>query len=347
MGAKYPKVNIIGGKFGLPVELGCQETNPIFLQGEPILLFNARSGIRVVVDFLRPKNVWLPSFLCKTIVSAAKNGKTNLKFYPINLDLKVSSTEFLEQVQPGDLFLFIDYFGFPFDELPILELKNLGAIIFRDCCQALFFDWIRGKSDFYLYSPRKFLGVPDGGLLQLNPNMNFKIPDLLRPPQEYLYQLFCAIVLRREFDVFGGERKWNELFHRGEEGFKTGNFLMSELSHILLKFAFDYEKIALRRIENYNILRSKLKALAIYPEIPQNVVPLGFPVKLDDRDTVQEYLFKKNIFPPIHWQINGVVPEEFSESHQLASHIMTLPCDHRYDIDDMEYLADCVEKAVF
>jgi hypothetical protein len=37
-----------------------------------------------------------------------------------------------------------------------------------------------------------------------------------------------------------------------------------------------------------------------------------------------------------HPDIDGVVPDEYIESHQLALQVMTLPCDGRYDIADME-----------
>lgn len=47
-------------------------------------------------------------------------------------------------------------------------------------------------------------------------------------------------------------------------------------------------------------------------------------------------LFSHEIYPPIHWAIDGVVPYEFKGSHELSSKIMTLPCDARYDIEDME-----------
>jgi hypothetical protein len=69
------------------------------------------------------------------------------------------------------------------------------------------------------------------------------------------------------------------------------------------------------------------------------VVPLGFPVRLKNRDQVQQNLFKHKIYPPVHWPIKDVVPETFIESHLLSDQILTLVCDQRYDFDEMELTA--------
>jgi len=55
-------------------------------------------------------------------------------------------------------------------------------------------------------------------------------------------------------------------------------------------------------------------------------------------------LFDDNIYPPIHWNIDNIVPDEFEESHVLSHHIMTLPCDQRYGKNDMKRMAEIVLK---
>lgn len=115
---------------------------------------------------------------------------------------------------------------------------------------------------------------------------------------------------------------------------------MSELSQMLLEQAFDYEQIQHLRRLNYQTLSGRLSAFALYPDLPPSVIPLGFPVRLPQRDAVQRGLFQANMYPPIHWNIAGVVPPQFEQSHHLAEHILTLPCDQRYGADEMNALAD-------
>ncbi len=109
---------------------------------------------------------------------------------------------------------------------------------------------------------------------------------------------------------------------------------------------FDYSAIAERRRRNYAILGEALGRFAIFPDLPDQVVPLGFPMRAKDRDQLQQVLFHREIFPPIHWPIEGVVPAEFGASHRLAAEILTLPCDQRYGNADMERMARLVLEAL-
>ena len=53
--------------------------------------------------------------------------------------------------------------------------------------------------------------------------------------------------------------------------------------------------------------------------------------------------FADEIFPPIHWPIEAVVPLEFRASQRLAGKILTLPCDQRYGVAAMERMAEVVK----
>jgi len=339
-------MNIIGGKFGLPKKLTDYSEMPQFLEGDPVLMFNGRSCIKQVVDSLKPKHVWLPSYLCPTIISAIDTNISKICFYPIDINLSVKSIDFINKIIPGDLFLFINYFGFDFLGEILNTLRGKEIILFRDCCQALFFNWKKNHADFCLFSPRKFLGVTDGGILHRTSNLNFKPQELIDPPEDALLDMFYAILGRREFDLNGIDREWNTHFHQGENKFFPGNSRMSKISTLLLKHSFDYEAIIERRKRNYSALLNKLGPFAVFPELTKGVVPLGFPIKIKNRNSVQEELFKRNIFPPIHWNIDGFVPNNFLESHQLANQIMTLPCDQRYDESDLNRIADILTEII-
>ena len=149
----------------------------------------------------------------------------------------------------------------------------------------------------------------------------------------------AAVVLRREFDLYGGERPWYTLFHEIEQECPVGYYAMTGLSWELLQHGFDYDQIARRRISNYRMLFGRLRDFALFSHLPAGCVPLGFPVRMKNRDHVRRYLFEHDIYPPIHWPVRDVVPREFSESHQLNTEIMTLPCDQRYDLAAMERMA--------
>jgi len=337
---------IIGGMFGLQATSDPNASIPAFIQEPGIHLVNARSGIWILTDQLTPRQVWCPSYLCHTILDAVKKSMADVRFYEINYDLAISSLDWLEQVQHGDLVILIDYFGFRNDSACAVQARERGAWVLEDASQALLSGNVGRFSDFVVYSPRKFLGVPDGGILYNNSDVHFQDIDLKTPPSDWWLNAFLASLLRREFDIHGGARPWFELFQKAESGAPTGPFAMSELSSVLLRNSFDYATIAQRRVDNYRTLAAKLSSLALFPKLPDQVVPLGFPIRTRERDKVRQALFAHEIYPPIHWPIQGLVPQEFVESHKLASEIMTLPCDQRYDYNDMERMLHVIAEAL-
>jgi len=197
-----------------------------------------------------------------------------------------------------------------------------------------------------VFSPRKFFGVPDGGILRDSRAYLRHWPTLIPPPAEWWLACLEATTLRRDFDRHGGERRWYELFRQTQADAPAGPFAMSRLTQALLSGAVDAALTARRRRHNYRCLAEQLRELALFPELPAGVAPLGFPVCLAERDRVRQRLFARRIYPPVHWPLDGVVPTEFSDSHLLAREIMTLPCDQRYDPDDMDALAAAVKEAL-
>jgi len=335
------KPQVVGGMFGLGEMRYLRTSPPSFLGDLAVFLVNASSGIWLLIRTLSPSQVWMPSYLCDSMLKAVDNGATTVKFYEMNYDLMIPSLEWIEDVGPGDLIVFIDYFGFPGDTSFVGPAKERGAWILEDASQALLSN-VGQFSDFVLFSPRKFLGVPDGGVLVVDQKTKFNSITLDSPPATWCLKTLAASILRRDFDLYGGTYRWFELFQETEAEFPIGPYAMSELSKMLLWHSFDYLMISERRVANYQQLSKALGTIALSPSLPAEVVPLGFPIRLNERDRVRRGLFARDVYPSVHWPIQGVVPERFKDSHRLAAEIMTLPCDQRYDNSDMDRMAQII-----
>ena len=337
--------HIIGGMFGQPVSIAENSEIPPFINRQSIFLVNARSGIFLLTELLSPRKVWVPSYLCHTILEGVRKAGGCVEFYVVNYDLQIDSYDWIKKVGEGDLVVLIDYFGWTYQKECIDLIKEQGACVLEDASQAMFTEGISRFSDFTLLSPRKFLGVPDGGILTPN-SERFELNDVVlsEPPEEWWLKAFTASALRREFDTYGGSNHWYELYQNMDSTHPIGRYAMSHLSRVLLYRCFDYSDIIRRRVNNYRTLASHLAEIAIFPEIPDGVVPLGFPVRIMNRDNVRQSLFKERIYPPVHWLIKGIVPDTFRDSHILSNKIMTLPCDQRYDVEDMERVARLIQK---
>lgn len=335
---------IIGGKLGLEGFILSPDSKPPFLQGGDILMVNARSGISLLIDLFSPGQVWMPSYLCNAMIKATDESKAAVRFYEVEYDLRIKHIDWTRDVQAGDFVVFVDYFGFPFDPNYALLAKQRGAWILEDACQALLSNSESEFSDFIIYSPRKFIGVPDGGIVRFSTKNEINEIRLGRPPEEWWLRAFFGMILRREYDLHGGNHGWSDLFQEAATHTPIGRFAISELTHALICHGFDYPFISERRIENYSFLASQLCEFALFPFLGKSTVPLGFPIRINDRDRIRKMLLEKGILSTVHWPINGFVPEVFQESHRLSNEIMTLPCDQRYDLGDMQYIVHQLSK---
>ncbi|HEY4898422.1 MAG TPA: hypothetical protein VIH79_01735 [Candidatus Nanopelagicaceae bacterium] len=102
----------------------------------------------------------MPKYICDSMLAPLKATETEIAFYDIDSDLDVSNDV---QIEDGDWLLYINYFGVcTTQEDRLLKRFSSSQLIFdhshaffsppRDCLATI-------------YSPRKFFGIPDGGLL--------------------------------------------------------------------------------------------------------------------------------------------------------------------------------------
>lgn len=343
--AKDAAVRMIGSLFGFADLEGDSSTPPRFFRRNRALLANGRSGVWLAARLVKANRVWVPSYLCHTILDGVLAARMEARFYEVDDNLRMTSMAWAQAVSRGDMVVFIDFFGWPTDPFCKSALHERGAWILEDACQALLSETADEGADFILVSPRKFLGVPDGAILCCQSDeIDLQSIHLEAPPQDWWLESFIAMLLRREHDLCGNNRAWFEHYQRFDAGHPIGAYAMSSLSQALLLHRFNYEGIARQRIENYRVLAERLGRFAVFPHLSDGVVPLGFPARFPERDRLREALFKADIYPPVHWKLDGVVPRQFEQSHRLSAQIMTLPCDQRYNFNDMERMAEIVLK---
>ena len=120
---------------------------------------------------------------------------------------------------------------------------------------------------------------------------------------------------------------------------------MSEYTKTQLAWFIDFDNESSKRIFNYDYLLANLSDIALI-ENRKGAVPLGFPVVIGNRDEVRKRLYEQKIYPPVHWDIIGVVPPSYNGSHRLSQDIMTLPCDGRYGEEDMERMITVLKSLI-
>ncbi len=75
---------------------------------------------------------------------------------------------------------------------------------------------------------------------------------------------------------------------------------------------------------------------------PQEVVPLGFPVVCRGRGKLCTALNRKNMFCPLHWPLEGIVPRHFKSSQRLIANILVVLCDQRLERDQLNEMVEVI-----
>ena len=107
-----------------------------------------------------------------------------------------------------------------------------------------------------------------------------------------------------------------------------------------------------RRIENYTYVYHRLKNLnqvhlACDDLSRLNGVPLSVPVYIENRRKFDRYLCRKRIYTQILWDkpdfyLNAIAADV--QATYIYDHVLSLPCDQRYGIAEMEYMCDVIES---
>ena len=335
---------IVGGLFGLEDPLGRGEPPPWVGREQHVLLTaNARGSIRWLVEHLAVRTVWVPAYLCHTMIDWIVDRDKRTLFYPVDNRLRAVRGQWLNDILPGDLVLIVAWFGRRVEMGLGTELKNRGAIVLEDASQAWFTSGLGEESDWLVYSPRKFVGVVDGGVLislRGESLVDFHLPE---PPSFWWSKLFAACLGRRIFDEVGdteGSRQWFEWMREADKNAPLETNSISEFSKRRMEQGLPARDYSRRRESNHEILEHGLGEFSLFGKLDLGEVPLGF-VSLfpsrEVRDAVRHHLIVNKIYPMIHWPISGVVPDGFSESHYLNSRILTLVCDQRYGEMEMKH----------
>jgi len=124
-------------------------------------------------------HIWFPDFYCNASLAPLRELGVELSFYPLldtcHADM-VSCENMLRDSTP-DILVFAHYFGEPFsaNEFKLFSCKNKVWLI-EDCAHCLKPENTVGNfGDFVLYSPHKYLPIPDGALMLFRENGPSKI----------------------------------------------------------------------------------------------------------------------------------------------------------------------------
>lgn len=141
----------IGGYFELMVPKVGGHYHPGALR-----LNTAGSAFRLLLSAYEDKHVYMPNYVCDSMVAPLAELGVDYTFYPVN---KCLEAEMLPELGPGERFLYVNYFGVKGEYVKALSRRYRDKLIV-DNAQSFFS--AHDKVVDSIYSARKFFGVPDG-----------------------------------------------------------------------------------------------------------------------------------------------------------------------------------------
>lgn len=315
----------IGGYFELELRTG-QSLYP------HAAAFNAaRWAFRALVQARGLRRVHLPYYLCGVLVEALEGLNVSVQAYGLDARLEIATPV---NLKTDEALLFVNYFGLKSPYIDQDLTQRYGQQLIIDNSQALFCEAPPGIPT--LYSPRKFVGVADGGWL-VNAPGNLEPP---RPGQSR--HRFTALLGRLEQapdEHYAAYQACEASL--GDAGIEA----MSDSTRRVLD-SIDYPDIARRRIDNLALLRQRLDGLNRFTAWPAHNPPaLCYPLLLDSPQQaagLRRHLLMQTIYVPCYWREVIDSPTAPPFERHLAECLLPLPLDQRYDCEAMQRLAEAV-----
>lgn len=293
----------------------------------------ARAALAALLVAREIKRLWLPAYCCRALVEGAEAAGVKLCWYGVDEQLIPDVAPVHAELINGDAILAIAWFGRPVDTaFQQLATDFPEILIIEDRAQALD---PRGAIEgaVRLYSPRKLLGVADGGIL-----IGQGLPD---PATYPAYTDIWATNDDRCADPDGQDPgSWFPAYQAREAAFdaeprRCSHRTLAALDHIDLRAEGDVRR------RNWRMLAASLSHLALWSIQAPDFAPLAFPVVVPDAAGLAAHLAERRIWAARHWA-DLPSPEHFHDAHTLSRRCVSLPLDGRYGRQDMQRIIDAV-----
>lgn len=308
----------IGGYF----ELELPPSKSDFIHSECIFTNSGRHALEYILRALgnRVSKIYLPYYTCEVVLQPIERLGLDYEFYHINSNLEIDKVFTLKE---GEYIIVNNYFGIKDKYINEIAVKY-GSKLIVDNSQAWYAKEQLECNGFY--SPRKFFGLPDGGVAWSNHHL---IEEL---KQDYSSTRCFHLLKRIDESASAGYCDFKVNSHiLNKEPLKR----MSKLSYRILS-AIDFELIKKIRISNYLFLEDKLSNsnLLKLPSIESFECPMVYPY-MTENENLRKKLISNKIFVATYWSnvLDWCSPETLE--YNFAKSIIPLPIDQRYNEDDM------------
>ena len=312
------------------------------------LLANGRQCIVVLIRQYGWKRIWMPDYFCYEVIETIKEQTgITVKFYedtPLH-EGQVENLPFRE----GDVLLRMNFFGIRDKR----SNANIPCPVIEDHTHDPFGHWaLYSDADWCISSIRKILPLPEGGMMW-SPKGHRLTVDL--QPSEENEQIASTRWEGMEMKTayLNGEDVSKDEFRRHytetEEWFDHAEpSLLDEQSKTVVSKQLDINLWQGAKRKNWALLQRLVNSDVCKVLNPEDETCTMFSLVLlfdnkETRDKVRKHLIEACVYPAILW----AVPESTSENaRSFSERMLSVHCDGRYSIEDIQQLASILNKAI-
>ena len=211
------------------------------------------------------EEVLIPDFICESIINFLLENKIKIKFYKVNLKLRIDWDDLEKSITHNSKFLVIvNYFGFPLDlEKSVIFAKKNKLILIEDsthCHNGKLKDKFLGTfGDYGITSPRKHIPIKYGGTLYTKKNLNINKLSIYYKSSiyDYINFFFSNYFLNIKLNIKKFlKKKISNLPCEYEEIIKTG--LLDKFSKSII-YNTHWDSVTLNKKNNYKFWKEFCK----------------------------------------------------------------------------------------
>lgn len=312
--------NAIGGYFEMPI-------SDIYknVEGYDYALNSGNNALLLLLKESNVRSVHLPYYTCGNVIDALQKNGIDINFYHITDYLEIKET-----LMPDKVIIYNNYFGIKDKYIASISKKYSNLII--DNAQALFSLPPEGISAFY--SPRKFVGLPDGGFIKTAIAI-----DIGRYDVDISYDRMSHLLKRLDVSPEFG---YNDFAENNAALNERPINKMSKLTSILFN-SINLKYVKEKRKENFHYLHSKLSQLnKLIINIEDEDVPMVYPFWINNGNEVRQLLNDNRIFTATYWSDVQMRVKKDSLEDDLVKNLVAIPIDSRYSLSEMDIIISTI-----
>jgi perosamine synthetase len=304
--------------------------------------------------------VLVPAYMCNGALLPFYLAGVKLRYYDIteNLGTDLKQINNMLSGRPR-LLVIVHYFGFPQPVQGLIQLAEQAGVKTVEDCAYSYGSFIGNRlagtfADYGLFSIRKCLPIPNGGVLLFNKDRS--IP--FKPEKGKITVGQSLLVLRSllanielitgipfvRYLKFNSAPVFEEQLLYDIKNFHKG---ISPLSLRILSNLENWGEIFSKRRANYQYLLNSIKksqdVKALIKDLPDGTCPMNFPALVNNRDAVMKK-FNKTGLPCFVWP---ELPDEVEKNlksypvtEYLVKNILLFPIHQDLRKKHLDYIAD-------